>query len=238
MLEESHGRKLEDIHIENPPEPHCATVLVLDVSGSMATDDKIGQLSAGLQTFKEEVMKNDQARKRVDLAVVTFGTGVETLHPFSSVEAFEPPLLQAEGTTAMGGAILKAIELLEQRKGEYRAKGVDYYRPWIFLITDGEPTDMEPGDALWNQVIGKVHEGEAGRKFMFFAVAVEPANTTLLQQIAPPKRQPVKLKGKKFAEMFQWLSNSQAQVSASQVGEQVALENPTGPKGWAEIPTA
>jgi uncharacterized protein YegL len=102
------------------------------------------------------------------------------------------------------------------------------------MITDGAPTDMQLGDSMWNEVIKKVHEGEANKKFSFFAVGVEPANMELLKQIAPPNREPVKLKQGKFNEMFAWLSRSTVSVSSSKVGEQVALESP---QGWGEVST-
>lgn len=224
------------IEIANPQQPHCATVLLLDTSGSMQ-GGKITALTEGLTVFKEDVAKDELASKRVDLAVMTFGEGVSITHDFSSIEDFEPPILSASGYTPMGEAIHKAIDLIEQRKQQYKDKGIDYYRPWIFMITDGDPTDMQPGDHKWNEVVRKVHEGEAAKKFMFFAVAVEPANTALLKQIAPPNREPVMLKQGRFKELFNWLSKSQSKVSSSKVGEQVALENPVA-AGWASVSTA
>lgn len=229
------SRLEERIDIANPQQPHVATVLLLDTSGSMA-GSKIAALNAGLTLFKQDVSTDDLACKRVDLAVVTFGTSVAVLHDFTSVEEFEAPALAADGSTPMGEAIRKAAELVEQRKQQYKAQGTDYYRPWIFMITDGEPTDMQPGDATWNDVVRLVQDGEAQKKFMFFAVAVEPANIEVLRQIAPPARPPVKLKGQRFRELFQWLSKSQSLVSASKVGEQVRLDNPVA-AGWGEIPT-
>jgi uncharacterized protein YegL len=235
--------KLEErIEIANPQQPHCAVVLLLDTSGSMG-GEKISLLNEGVKGFKKDIVgdetegiKGDElAAKRVDLAVITFGQGVNVLHEFSSVADFDSPTLTADGYTPMGEAIIKAADLVEQRKQQYKAQGIDYFRPWIFLITDGEPTDMQPGDSKWNEVVKRVHEGEAGKKFMFFAVAVEAANAELLKQIAPPNRPPVRLKGNKFREMFQWLSKSQSKVSASKVGEQVALENPVA-AGWGEVP--
>jgi uncharacterized protein YegL len=86
-------------------------------------------------------------------------------------------------------------------------------------------------------VTTRVHGGEANKKFMFFAVAVEPADTDTLSQLAPPNRQPVKLRGSKFNKMFEWLSKSQSQVSASKVGDQVVLESPVA-AGWAEVSTS
>jgi len=229
------AQKLEErIEIANPQQPHVATVLLLDTSGSMTDGNKIIQLNEGLKIFKEDVSSDDLARKRVDLAVITFSNDVNVISDFSSVEEFKPPRLKASGLTPMGDAILRAIELVEQRKGIYKAKGIDYYRPWIFMIPDGAPTDMQLGDSMWNDVIKKVHEGEANKKFSFFAVGVEPANMELLKQIAPPNREPVKLKQGKFNEMFAWLSRSTVSVSSSKVGEQVALESP---QGWGEVST-
>jgi len=215
----------------NPQQPHCATVLLLDVSGSMS-GAKIQQLNEGLQTFKTEISSDELASKRVDLAIVTFGDSVTVAHDFSSVEDFTPPELAAGGSTPMGQAILKAVDLIAERKRQYKELGIDYFRPWIFLITDGEPTDMNPGDDLWSAVVARVHEGEAKKEQLFFAVAVEPANLDKLSQIAPPNRPPIKLRGTKFKELFVWLSKSQAAVSASSVGDAVKLPAPTG---WAEV---
>jgi uncharacterized protein YegL len=215
----------------NPQQPHCATVLLLDVSGSMS-GAKIQQLNEGLQTFKTEISSDELASKRVDLAIVTFGDSVTVAHDFSSVEDFTPPELAAGGSTPMGQAILKAVDLVAERKRQYKELGIDYFRPWIFLITDGEPTDMNPGDDLWSAVVTRVHDGEVKKEQLFFAVAVEPANLDKLSQIAPPNRPPIKLRGTKFKELFVWLSKSQAAVSASSVGDAVKLPAPTG---WAEV---
>jgi uncharacterized protein YegL len=198
--------------------------------------DKINALNEGLKMFREEILADELAAKRVDLAVFTFGGSVNVMHDFSAVDDFEPTELCASGGTPMGEAILRAVEAIEQRKQGYKSKGIDYYRPWILMITDGEPTDMQPGDERWSDVIRKVHDGEANKKFMFFGVGAEQANTDLLKQILPPNRPPLRLKGNKFREMFQWLSRSQKSVSASKVGEQVKLENPVA-AGWAEVPS-
>ncbi|HEY3374943.1 MAG TPA: VWA domain-containing protein [Candidatus Aquicultor sp.] len=228
------SRLEESIEIANPQHPHCATVLLLDTSGSMVVNSKIKQLNDGLRFFKEDVTSDELASKRVDLAIITFGDGVTVTHDFSSMEQFNPPTLVASGLTPMGEAILRAIDLIEERKLEYKSRGIDYYRPWIFLITDGEPTDMQPGDAIWNKVIAGINDGENNKNFLFFTVGVEPADMDTLKQLSPSNRTPVRLMPGKFKAMFEWLSKSQGRVSASKVGENVQLDSPTG---WAEIST-
>ena len=237
MSEETTIQTLEErIEIANPQHPHCATVLVLDTSGSMS-GDKIRQLNEGVKFFVNDVSSDDLARKRVDLAVVSFGGDVELKHDFSGVEDFEASKLNADGGTPMGEAILKAIDMVANRKAAYRDKGTDYFRPWIFLVTDGEPTDMKEGDELWGRATSAIKEGERQREFLFFTVAVEPADIDTLRKIAPPERPPLQLRPGRFKEMFLWLSKSQQRVSASRVGEQVPLDDPTGPEGWANIDT-
>jgi len=124
----------------------------------------------------------------------------------------------------MGEAIRQAIQLVDDRKQEYRANGISYYRPWIFLITDGGPTDE------WKSAAAAVHEGEAAKKFAFFAVGVKGANMETLSQIST--RTPMSLDGLKFRELFTWLSSSLQRVSQSTPGTEVKLEQPTG---WASV---
>ena len=229
---------LEDaIEIANPQHPHCPTVLVLDTSGSMA-GDKIRQLNEGIRYFRDDVAADDLARKRVEVAIVTFGGSVTISQDFTSVEAFPDATLPANGDTPMGTAIMTAIDLVRDRKAQYRAEGIDYYRPWIFLITDGEPTDLKRGDERWNEVVHAIHGGEAANEFLFFAVGVEPADMEVLRELAPPERPPVQLRPGRFRDLFAWLSRSQQRVSASRVGDQLALEDPTAAGGWAQIPTS
>ena len=39
----------------------------------------------------------------------------------------------------MGEAINLALDMLESRKSEYSDSGVDYYQPWLVVMTDGQP---------------------------------------------------------------------------------------------------
>jgi uncharacterized protein YegL len=230
--------RLEDqIEIANPQHPHCATVLALDISGSMS-GNKIRQLNDGVAYFRDDVLSDELARKRVEAAVVTFGSRVVLAQGFSPMDSFAPPAFKADGSTPMGEAILRSIELVRERKAAYRRMGTDYYRPWIFLVTDGEPTDMKPGDELWRRVIDEVHGGEAARDFLFFGVGVEPADMETLRRICPPERPPLQLRPGRFKDMFEWLSRSQRHISASRVGEQLALPPATGPDGWGQVTTA
>lgn len=207
------------------PEPRCPCILLLDNSGSMS-GSKLDQLNAGLKLFANELQSDSMTSKRVELAIITFGP-VELVQEFTTADTFCAPNLSAQNDTPMGKAIVSAIDLLNQRKSIYKDNGINYYRPWIFLITDGEATDKV------EEAINLIRDGEKNKSFMFYAVGVDNANMTELAKIS--SRPPLKLKGLSFKELFMWLSNSLSSVSRSVVGEVVPLENPVAPNGWAYV---
>lgn len=213
-----------DEFVDNP-DPRCPCVLLLDVSGSMR-GEPLRQLNEGLRVFKDELSADSLAARRVEIAVVTFGP-VTVVTDFVTADQYQPSELVPQGDTPMGAAIERGLELIETRKQQYKTSGVQYYRPWVFLITDGGPTDY------WKNAADKIKLGETEKKVSFFAVGVEGARFDILSQIAV--REPLKLKELRFRDLFIWLSSSLSRVSQSQVGEKVAMDNPAAPGGWASV---
>jgi len=204
------------------PEPRCPCLLLLDVSGSMQ-GQPIAELNSGMITFKDELAADALAMKRVEIGIVTFGP-VQIALPFQGASSFYPPHLSAQGDTPMGSAIKQGLEMVRQRKDEYKANGISYYRPWVFLITDGGPTDE------WQSAAAAVREGEQSKSFAFFAIGIQGANMDTLHQICV--REPLLLDGLRFRDLFSWLSTSLRSVSQSTPGTEVPLQSP---QGWAAV---
>lgn len=205
------------------PDNRCPCILLLDISSSMK-GAPIEALNEGLRAFQQDINQDDMARRRVEIAIITFGGGVSVLQPFVRARDFVAPTLDAHGSTPMGKAIECALDLLQRHKRQLMNAGVQYYRPWIFLVTDGAPTDE------WKMAAQLVHDEEKAESLAFFAVGVGNARMDILEKISA--RRPTRLQGLKFREMFLWVSESQKRVSISSVGDKVKL-SPID--DWSEI---
>lgn len=205
----------------------CPTLLLLDVSGSMA-GQPIRELQDGVIKYIDELAAHNLARRRVEVSVVTFGGEPRIAHAFAPADQFVVPELTASGDTPMGKAINVGLDLLRQRKAELASHGIPQYRAWVFLITDGGPTDDKT--EAWTQAVQQLREGEQRRSFLFFAVGVQGANMEKLNELCVD-RKPLLLDGLRFRDLFQWLSASQKAVSSSKPGDQVQLP----PVDWGKV---
>lgn len=218
--------RMEDL--VNNPTARVPVCLCLDVSGSMS-GEKISELNQGINLFYNAIKDDEVALYSAEISIVTFGTTASCVRDFSSLE-LQPnaPHLVAWGPTPMGEAVNLAIDLLEKRKNEYKEKGVDYYQPWLVLMTDGEPTDNI------SEAVSKVVNLVNNKKLTVFPIGIgRDANMTTLASFSP-NRAPLRLQGLKFKEFFAWLSQSVSRVSQSTPGETIKLDV-EGIKGWGEI---
>jgi uncharacterized protein YegL len=184
----------------------------------------IGKLNAAVASLPDEMKSDRLAVKRVEIAIVSFPP-VRTVQPFATADAFVPPTLVANGRTPLGGAVSHALRLIEDRKAEYRAQHLEWFRPWLFLVTDGEPDEEDD----WRSAAAAVREAEASKKVTFFSVGVPGANLDVLAQFSV--RRPRQLVDLRFREMFVWLTRSlqMRSQSAAHTGGNPDMAVPTAP---------
>ena len=246
-----------DKDLVNNPTPRIPICLCLDTSGSMREitggsytstgrtivedgktyevviggTSRLDELQQGIRTFLEAVRGDDLAASAADICVVTFDDSARCLLPFADINRQKEPELSAQNDTAMGEGVNLALDLLEARKAEYRKNGVDYYQPWLVLMTDGEPNGSQAELARAQR---RAADMAANRKLTVFPIGI--GNEADMGALAgfSPGRQPLHLKGMRFQEFFTWLSQSVQQVSRSAPGERVPLDL-DGISGWGEL---
>jgi uncharacterized protein YegL len=204
-------------------------VLLVDTSGSME-GEKIRRLNAGFHAFRDDILRNPMAAQSVELCVISFGP-VRVQSEFALLKEMPQLHFDADGVTPMKEALELAMLKVTQRKQTYRDHGISYYRPWIFLLTDGEPTDNNGGFSnSYRKLIQPLELAAQERKFTLFTVGVgvsEEGREVLNALSRPFGGRCLDLDNLKFEEMFLWLSGSLSRVSQSSPGDRVQLVDPT-----------
>lgn len=236
--------RLEDL--VNNPTARVPVCLCLDTSGSMGSGGgflsglcggnsgsaPIDELNEGVKLFYDAIRDDETAMYSAEIAIVTFGGSEQLVEDFANIER-QPnvPTFTANGGTPMGEAVNLALDCLEKRKQEYKDKGVDYFQPWLVLMTDGEPNGSSSElERAVNRTVDMVNT----KKLTIFPIGIgNDADMNVLAKFSP-KRSPLKLRGMNFKEFFQWLSQSVSRTSQSMPGESVSLDM-DGIKGWAEL---
>lgn len=197
--------------IMNPGEKHVACVLLVDTSGSMQ-GRSIDELNAALVEFGKALREDAKAYGCTDVCVISFDSQVRTVFPFSSAMEYTAPVLSAGGMTAMNEAIITALDAIDQRKQEYRGIGVDYWRPWLFLMTDGIPTD----DNYEADAKRRLQDALTRKKVNFFPMGIGSANTAKLKEYTlNGSGMVLKASANNFKEAFVWVSSSMSAISNS-----------------------
>ncbi len=207
-------------------EQRSPCILLLDTSASMR-GPAIQELNDGLKIFEDEVKKDPLAAVRCEIAIITFGGTVHLVQNFVTADEFTAPSLNAMGDTPLGAAINLSLDTLRRRKDSYRENGVNYTRPWMFVISDGAPTDG------WDPAAERLRTEEQNKGVVVFPVGVQGADLNVLRQLSRANS-PLWLQGLRFKEFFVWLSASQHRVSAGKAGSQIQLPST---HGWSEVAT-
>lgn len=114
--------------------------LLVDTSGSMH-GEAIEAVRNGLHTLVQTLRQDPYALETAYLSVISFDSEAHQLAPLTELMSFQEPDLQASGTTALGGALQLLADCVEREvvKGSAEVKGD--WKPVVFLLTDGMPTD-------------------------------------------------------------------------------------------------
>ena len=220
---------MSNIDYSGNPNQRTPCVLVLDASRSMVTVTKSGrtrmdEMMSGIRTLQTELQGDDTALVRVQLAIVSVGgpsNDAEIMLDWTDATDFQAFPITPNGTTPLGKGVQIALEMVEQAKLNLRAAGVSYTRPWMMVISDGEPTD--PAD-VWSAAARECRAAEASKKVEVFCIGVEGANLARMAELSA--KPPQMLSGTKFRELFVWLSASLSAASRSRPGESIQLPSP------------
>lgn len=218
---------IPDLVLQDNTNQRLPCVVLLD--GSTSMDGKaINNLNEGLSVLERELKADDIASLRVQLLILRIGghNDVEVLTDWTDAIDFSAPLIEANGTTPLGEGVKVALQKLEEQKKRYKDNQITYNRPWLFMITDGAPTDPN-----WEKAAEKAVESEMKGKVVVFPIGTEHADFDTLNKFS--SRGALMLKDLDFKELFVWLSQSVSAGSQTEIGSETQLPAIS----WGAVPS-
>ena len=242
---------LRDIPASSPPpqsvqpaalpdtaEPRFSAVVILDTSASMRSWLRlpneppfrpIDRLNESFAAFPNHIGEDDLVAQYAELAVISCGGRVAVAQSFVPAGCLQIRPFSANGGTPLAEALLAAIHLIHQRQRELESLDVDTLRPFVFVITDGQPTDAP---AVIAKARNAIRALEAERRMAFFAAATDGTDTSCLERIFV--RRPLPLCDFNYGAMFRWFAKSISIVTHSRPGDEISLPNPID-FGWTRL---
>lgn len=191
--------------------------LVLDISGSMSSYGtgrmtRIDELNANVLKFLDFVRKNEKAKRISDICIITFGGTVNVVSGYTNIESIQFRPFTANGSTPMGEAMEKAVELLNLRRQYYRDNSIERYKPIMLLMSDGDPTDQYEG------VAATISQMVVNKEIKLFPVGIGSDFNKQKMSKFSPLLQPKLIKNAEgFAKLFELLSASSSNPEDDQL---------------------
>lgn len=173
--------------------------LLLDCSSSM-TGQPIEQVRQGLRALLDDLSTEPMAIETVYLSVITFDSSAQQLIPLTELMQFKEPQIQANGATALGAALRLLKDCLDKevRKNTEEQKGD--WKPLVFLMTDGMPTDS------WEVAADEVKKTKMANLIAFAAGPYADVNN--LKRLTDIVLKSDELSPGALKAFFQWMSQS------------------------------
>lgn len=178
--------------------------LLLDTSGSM-TGEPIEAVKNGVQMMVHSLRQNPQAIETAFVSIITFDSEVKQLIPLTDLASFQTIDLKAAGTTALGAALSLLADKLENEVTKTTLEQKGDWKPIVFIMTDGVPTDD------WQAGFQKLKAVKKG--LIVGCAAGNNADDKVLKEIADQVVRLSNTDADSIGKFFQWVSASIATTS-------------------------
>jgi len=176
--------------------------LLLDCSESMA-GRAFEAMKSGLTTMIGELRRDPMALETAAMSLITFASKAQQLVPLTDLIKFQPPRIPMGSGTALGAALQLLEQSMAREVRNTTAEQKGDYKPVVFILTDGTPTDQ------WEKAADRIKKSVSGKRANVIAVACGPdADLDKLRHITEAVVVMDSTKETSFAKFFQWVSAS------------------------------
>jgi len=169
------------------------------------TGEPIEAVKNGVQMMVHSLRQNPQAIETAFVSIITFDSEAKQLIPLTDLASFQTIDLKAAGTTALGAALSLLADKLENEVTKTTLEQKGDWKPIVFIMTDGVPTDD------WQAGFQKLKAVKKG--LIVGCAAGNNANDKVLKEIADQVVRLSNTDADSIGKFFQWVSASIATTS-------------------------
>ncbi len=204
--------------------------LLLDCSESMA-GPAIEEVSRGVDTLVSVLRSNPLALETAYLSVITFSRYAKQVVPLTEIVQFQAPKLSVRTGTAFGSALQLLLQCMRKEVVKTTPITKGDYKPLVFLLTDGQPTDD------WEPAADLLRAANNPKIANIYAIGCGPdVDTNNLYRVTDIVLKMPEATPDAFRKAFVWLSAS-VQSASTRLGEgaQGPIDMPALPEGILEV---
>ncbi|MCI5056834.1 MAG: VWA domain-containing protein [Flavobacteriales bacterium] len=174
---------------------------VVDVSESMA-GEPINKVEEGIRTIITELKKDPYALETVYVSIIVFAGKAKTLVPLTDIISFYPPKFSIGAGTGYGNVLRHLRSEMESNVKQTTLEAKGDWKPIVFFMTDGNPTDNYVIDlGAWEQT----YKDKTNTVIISIG---DNANPGILKRISEQILAFDEANGESYAEFFKWVTAS------------------------------
>jgi uncharacterized protein YegL len=179
----------------------------------------IEDLEIGVHSMLSALKRDPHAMETVFMSIITFDAVARVLTPLTELSAIQAPELSIHPGTAMGAALTLLYDSITRDVQKTSTETKGDYRPIVFLLTDGVPTDewQKPAELLKNvkPSIANIYAIGCGNEVDFSTLYKITPNCIFVKSLTSAS----------LSNLFVWLSASvQTQSVSASPDKPVSLE--------------
>lgn len=173
--------------------------LLLDCSESMA-GSTLKLMEEGVRTLLSDLRRDPAALEMAYISVISYGAKAKQIVPLTELCEFKLPKFELSSGTALGSALNLLKMCIERDVVKSTAGQKGDYKPIVFIMTDGEPTDSWSNQAQW-----LIHN----RHLLSVVVGIgDEVNTNTLLRLSETVVYIKNNSSESFSRFFKWVSSS------------------------------
>jgi uncharacterized protein YegL len=195
--------------------------ILLDTSGSMR-GEPITSVRVALQAMMSSLKKDPYAIETVHLSLITFDQAAREILPLTALENVVLPAIATpeSGPTMMGQALELLSSLVDQHVVKNSEDRRGDWRPLLFIMTDGSPSDLY----AYRQMIPEIKAKGFAR--IVGCAAGPSAQLAMLRELTPEVLHLDTMDSAAFSRFFEWASRVIEVASGAGIVATTALPPP------------